>query len=357
MNVKPDSYYKNWQEKALKGGSFSDEQSLELLLSKEVELLPLLQAAFVVRRETYGRKVRVHILNNAKNGNCPEDCSYCVQAKSADRNEIEDYPMKSDEEILQEAKRAHESGAYRYCMVFAGRGPSDKRVERLAGLVQKIKSEYPLQVCVSPGILKEGQAEVLKEAGLDRLNHNLNTTPELYPKICTTHTYEDRVRTLEMARKAGLESCSGLIAGLGEGPSGIVQLLKTLAKHNVPSIPVNFLIDVESSKINHGEEMTPEYALRILCLARFINPKAEVRAAAGRELHLRDMQALSLYPANSIFMEGYLNVMGDRQKQCLKMIEDAGFEIEMDQQDPVLIKTDVKPIVLKSKEELRPGLV
>jgi len=325
------------------------------LLDPKVELLQLVEAAFTLRKMHYGRKVRIHILNNAKNGHCPEDCNYCAQGQKANPDLIEDYPMKSDEEIMAEAKRAAEAGAFRYCMVFAGRGPSDRRVERLAKLVKDIKANYPIEVCVSPGLLKTGQAKILKEAGLDRLNHNLNTTETNYPKICSTHTYADRLQTLQEAQSNQLSVCSGLILGMGEGPEGAVELLHNLQKLEVESIPVNFLVPVPGLNMPIREHLTPEYCLRILCIARLFNPKSEIRAAGGRELHLRGLQSMALYPANSIFMDGYLNVMGSQQIDTLRLILDAGFEIDADFELPEALSSHALGVDLKSKKDLKPA--
>jgi len=329
--------------------------ALRLLEDKEIPLLPLINSAFEVRKAHCGMSVTVHILNNAKNGNCPEDCKYCAQGQSADSEAIEDYPMKSDEEILAEAARAHQAGAHRYCMVFAGRGPSDRRVDHLSDLIRDIKSKYALEVCVSPGLLKEGQAERLKNAGLDRLNHNLNTTESNYGEICETHGFKDRLQTLSYAREAGLEVCSGMILGMGEGPQGAVEVLNRLADLEAKSIPVNFLVPVPGVSMGQPENLTPEYCLRVLCVARFLNPRAEIRAAGGREHHLRSLQAMALYPANSIFMDGYLNVVGNRQVETLRMIRDAGFEVLCDEAIDIegLLASD-SASMMKGNEELHP---
>lgn len=344
----------NLSQSILEGKKLSKEEALALL-SPEVDLLPLVDAAYTLRKHYFDKKVRIHILNNAKNGNCPEDCSYCAQGQKADKDMIEDYPMKSDEEIMAEAKRAADAGAFRYCMVFAGRGPSDKRVDRLANLVKEIKNKYPLEVCVSPGLLKAGQAKTLKEAGLDRLNHNLNTTEENYKEICSTHTYEDRMNTLAEAQSSNLSVCSGLILGMGEGPEGAVEILHNLQKLDVASIPVNFLVPVPGVKMQVKEKLTPEYCLRILCVARLLNPKAEVRAAGGREMHLRGYQSLALYAANSIFMDGYLNVMGTKQIETLKLITDAGFEIDAEIDLPENFAEQAEAVELKGREDLKPA--
>ena len=180
------AFYQSLAEQALADADFSDELCLRILTDESIELMPLLNAAYAVRLKHWGKDVQVHILNNAQNGKCPEDCSYCAQAKSSDAD-IEEYPIKSEEEVLAEAERAYEAGAHRYCMVFSGRGPNNKRTDTLAGLVRKIKTDYPgLEVCVSAGLLDDGKAEILKDAGLDRYNHNLNTSRSTYSKICTT---------------------------------------------------------------------------------------------------------------------------------------------------------------------------
>lgn len=347
--------YQTIISKANSGQSIDGETALELLTSPDVDLLTLLNAAFQVRKQHCGMGVKIHILNNAQNGKCPEDCNYCAQGQKADKSAIEDYPMKSDEEILAEAERAHQSGAFRYCMVFAGRGPSHHRVEHLARLIKEIKERFPLQVCVSPGLLKEGQAEELKAAGLDRLNHNLNTTESNYAEICSTHTFEDRLQTLQRAKNVGLEVCSGVILGMGEGPKGVVEVFTQLATLEAKSIPVNFLVPVPGSSMGQPEHLTPEYCLRVLCVARFMNPKAEIRAAGGREYHLRQMQAFALYPANSIFMDGYLNVMGSEQKDTLRMITDAGFHIVCDESLDIQKLLETEAVPMKSEKELHPA--
>ncbi len=352
------NFYHKLESIALAGGEIDTDDALKVLISDNIELLPLLQSAFNVRKRYWGKKVHIHILNNVKNGNCPEDCNYCAQGQASDED-VYDYPIKSEDEIMAEAENAYKSGAYRYCMVMAGRGPSDNRVENMADIIQKIKNKYPIQVCLSPGLLKEGQAEKLKEAGLDRLNHNLNSSEENYEKICTTHTYEDRLNTLNYANNAGLETCSGMIAGMGEGPNGIIEMLRKFSELNVPSIPINFLVAVPGAKLGAPEKLTPEYCLRILCLARFMNPKAEIRAAGGREIHLRSMQSLALYPATSIFMDGYLNIKGSPEKETLRMILDAGFEIEFEDKSldlSDLYTDDTNSPDMKMKEDLKPEI-
>lgn len=319
--------YQALAERGMANQPASEDTCLRLLTDPAIPLLPLLNAAYAVRRHFCGDKVQVHILNNAQNGRCPEDCAYCTQARSSDAD-IQDYPLKSEAEILAEARRAFEAGAHRYCMVFAGRGPNDTRTQVLADLIRKIKASYPMEVCVSAGLLDEAKARVLKQAGLDRLNHNLNTSRRNYPNICTTHTYDDRVATLEAARAAGLACCSGLIAGMGESPAELVELAHTLRRFQARSIPVNFLLPFEGNVLNQPRNLSPQFCLRVLCMFRFVNPDAEIRCAAGREFHLRSLEVMCLYPANSLFLDGYLNGRGAERRRTYQMIRDAGFEIE-----------------------------
>ena len=341
--------------------SLTEEECLDVLDKKEIQLLPLLNAAFSFRQDSWGKKVQIHILNNVQNGLCPEECHYCAQSKSS-KAPIEKYKKKSESDILAEAKKAYESGAHRYCMVFSGRGPTYGRSKQIADLVQKIKKDYPLEVCVSAGLMDQKDTDLLKEAGLDRLNHNLNTSEGYYDKICTTHTFQDRLKTLSSAQRSGLEICSGVIIGMGESNQDIIQVAQNLKKLKVESIPVNFYMPIKGTVLqqqNIRSELSPEFCLRELCLFRFLNPTAEIRVAAGRELHLRALQPLALYPANSLFMEGYLNTKGTTVSETLQMIKDLDFEIESNHKlDDILkkeseTKNDISEnIILKGPEEL-----
>ena len=324
--MKPE-FFQKLTETSLQGELLSDTCCEKILSISEVELLPLLDAAYQVRKTYYQNTVQLHILNNAQNGNCPEDCNYCVQAKTATAD-IDTYSLKPMSEILAEAERAYHSGAYRYCIVMSGRGPNSKKVKQLSHIIQTVKSRYPIEVCLSVGLIDEPAALTLKEAGLDRLNHNLNTSETHYPNICSTHTYQDRMDTLKAAQTVGLACCSGVIVGMGEDNGDLISVAKELRKLKVASIPVNFFLPIAGTQVQDSPSLTPDFCLRVLCLYRFQNPTAEIRVAAGREHHLRGMEAMSLYPANSMFLDGYLNAKGKEAYRTLQMIEDAGFTIE-----------------------------
>jgi biotin synthase len=213
-------------------------------------------------------------------------------------------------------------------MVMSGRGPTIALTHRLAELIREVKERYPIEVCLSVGLLEEEHARILADAGLDRLNHNLNTSESHYGQICSTHTYADRVRTLVAAKKCGIEACSGLILGMGEQSADVVEVAFRLRELEVPSIPVNFLIPIDGNPMQSDGSLTPERCLRALCLMRLVNPRAEIRAAGGREGHLRGMEALALWPANSLFVEGYLTTRGDSLADTYRMIREAGFEVD-----------------------------
>jgi biotin synthase len=364
-NPSDPGFYPSLAARSLGGECFDDDLCSRILHSPEIELLPLVHSAFEVRKKFWGRDVMIHIIGNAQNGHCPEDCGYCPQARTSEAG-IEEYPLKSEDEILKEAEHAHKSGAYRYCIVSAGRGPSEKRVELLSNLIRKIKERHPIRICLSAGLCNEEGLRKLKDAGLDRLNHNLNTSEEFYPSICTTHTFQDRMNTLKAAQRAGVEICSGMIVGMGETHSDVIRVAKNLRALESPSIPVNFLVPIEGNRVAEPKGLSPEYALRVLCLFRFLNPKAEIRAAAGREGHLRSLEALCLYPANSIFLDGYLNTRCGARARVLQMIRDAGFTVSAEQTLEKPAPSDAPPSktfsvdgsrdFLKSLSELRPAL-
>lgn len=346
-------------DQALSEGGIRAGDALRVLRDPQLELPSLVAAAYRVRRHYFGKTVQVHVINNAANGHCPEDCNYCSQAKTS-AVDIETYPSKRPEEVLREAQRAYESGAHRYCMVYAGRGPNHRRTEQLAELVRSIKARFNMEVCVSAGLLDPEQAKTLKAAGLDRYNHNLNTARDHYPSICSSHTYEDRLRTLGAAQSSGLEICSGLIVGMGESDEHVVEVAATLQKLGAKSIPVNFLLSFDGTPITPARKLSPEYCVRVLCAFRLMNPQSEVRIAAGREQHLRSLQPMALYPANSLFLDGYLNARGAAARTTLQMIQDLGMEIVSEFELATLLDSQPQPgwvsaNALKTRAQLRPS--
>lgn len=302
------------------------DQCRDVLSSPDTDLLGLLDAAFAVRRRHFGLTVQLHVLRNAKSGLCPEDCHYCSQSSVSDAP-IDRYPLQSSDDITSGALAAHEGGAHRYCIVTSGRAPTAAEVDRLCGTVRNIKDRVDIEICCCLGLLDADQAKQLKSAGVDRVNHNLNTSRSHHGEICTTHTFEDRLQTLRNVRDAGLSICSGGIVGMGESHDDIIDLAFDLRRAGADSIPVNFLHPIDGTPLAGREDLTPRDCLRILCLFRFVNPDREIRVAGGRERNIRSLQPLALYPANSMFMEGYLTTDGQATSEAHRMIADAGFEV------------------------------
>ena len=314
-------------DQALAGQVINYQDALRVLQADDTEIVAQLAAAYRVRYHYWGNRVRLHFLLNAQSGLCPEDCHYCSQSKISSA-EIEKYPLMAKDRILAAADRAHQLKAGTFCMAISGRTPSPQTFEQVLEAVRAVKADYPMRVCTTLGLLNEDQAQQLKAAGVDRINHNLNTAETHHDEICTTHGYQDRLATVQAVQAAGLTTCSGGILGMGESDEDIVNLAQSLRKLNVTSVPVNFLIPIEGTPFAGRSELTPQRCLRILCLFRFLLPSQEIRIAGGREVHLRSQQPLALYPANSIFVGDYLTTAGQSATQDYAMVSDAGFILE-----------------------------
>ena len=321
-------------EQALTGQIIDHQDALRVLQANDTELLAQLAAAYRVRHHYWGNRVRLHFLLNAQSGLCPEDCHYCSQSKISSA-EIEKYPLMAKDRILAAAERAHQLKAGTFCMAISGRTPSAKTLDQILDAVRAVKADYPMRVCTTLGLLDEEQARQLKAAGVDRINHNLNTAEAHHDDICTTHGYKDRLSTVKAVQAAGLTTCSGGILGMGESDEDIVNLALSLRELNVTSVPVNFLIPIEGTPFAGRDELTPQRCLRILCLFRFLLPSQEIRIAGGREVHLRSQQPLALYPANSIFVGDYLTTAGQSATQDYAMVRDAGFLLEAPDGSPL----------------------
>lgn len=320
--------YTQLAEASLDGRCLDPGQMQAVLAAPDPDLLALLHAAFRVRHHHFGRRVMLHVLVNAKSGLCPEDCGYCSQSSVASAD-IQRYPLMSVAQLCEGALAAHRAGACRYCIVTSGRGPTDREVAHLAEAVRAIKARVDIEVCCSLGLLAEEQARSLKASGVDRVNHNLNTSRRHHEAVVGTHTYDDRVRTLGAVKAAGLSTCCGGIVGLGERREDVIDLALALRELDVDSIPVNFLHPIPGTPLQDRRAPAPADCLKALCLFRFLNPSKEIRVAGGRERNLRSLQPLALYPANSIFMDGYLTTPGQAASDAHRMIEDLGFEVEV----------------------------
>lgn len=318
-----------WQalaDRVLAGGGVDRDEARAILESPDVELLDLLNAAWRVRHQHFGNTVQLFFLMNAKSGLCPEDCGYCSQSKVSEA-EIPRYNLLSAPKLLEAAKLAAERQSKTFCIVISARGPSQREMDFVCQIVPEIKRQYDLNICACLGLLTPEQAQQLADAGVDKVNHNLNTSERFYREICSTHTYADRVATLAACRSAGLQLCSGGIMGMGESHDDLIDMALELRALSVESIPLNFLNSIDGTPLEGSTRLTARDCLRGLAMMRLTNPAAEIRIAGGREIHLGSLQALGLYAANSMFVGDYLTTKGQLPEADYKMVEDLGFVI------------------------------
>jgi biotin synthase len=317
--------------RVLDGHALTFDEALSVLRCPDLELLDLLAAAYRVRHRHFGNTVQLYFLMNAKSGLCPEDCGYCSQSKVSEA-EIPRYNLLTEPKLMDGARVAAEQNAKTYCIVISGREPTEREIAAVTRIVPKIKAQYGLNVCACLGLLTEEHARRLKECGVDKVNHNLNTSERFYSDICETHSFADRVATLKNVRAAGLQLCSGGIIGMGEQDTDVVEMAFTLRELRVESIPLNFLNPIDGTPLAGRNDLNPRYCLKALAMMRLVNPASELRIAGGREMHLGSMQALGLYPANSLFVGDYLTTKGQAPEADYRMIEELGFVVTHDRE-------------------------
>mgnify|MGYP003109096503 FL=1 len=274
----------------------------------------MFQAQTVHREHHNPNSVQLSSLLSIKTGGCPEDCSYCPQSARYDTG-VEKEALLPIEEVLEAAKQAKAGGAQRFCMGAAWRSPKPHQLEAVAQMIREVKA-LGLETCVTLGMLKDGQAEQLKEAGLDYYNHNLDTSPEFYGEIISTRTYQDRLDTLERVRNAGVNVCCGGIVGLGESRrerAGLIAQLANMSPYP-DSVPINNLVKVEGTPLHGTPDIDPLEFVRTIAVARITMPRTFVRLSAGREEMSDTMQTLCfLAGANSIFYGEQLLTTGNPQ--------------------------------------------
>lgn len=309
-------------------------EALDLLRNDTCHTLALLEKARIVREQYFGRAVVLHILSNAKSGRCSEDCGFCSQSARFDTG-IETYPLISSDDLFEQARLANEARAEKFCIVTATRGPTSALCDDLCPSITRIKEAFPLlKICASVGLLTEMTAARLRGAGVDRYNHNLESSRDFFPQIVSTHSWEDRQDTVRIAKSHGMEACCGGIVGLGETQEDIIDLLFSLRELDVDSIPINLFNPRPGTPFGDVKPLEPMAALRILAIARLINPSKDLRAAGGREAILGALAPLSLFAASSIFTNGYLTTPGQGLTDDEKMIADMGYEIVREGEKP-----------------------
>ncbi|MBU1691182.1 MAG: biotin synthase BioB [Gammaproteobacteria bacterium] len=289
----------------------------------------MFQAQTVHRAHFDPNEVQVSTLLSIKTGGCSEDCGYCSQSKRHHTG-LEQENLLALETVVDKAKAAKDKGATRFCMGAAWRGPKQKDLAPVIEMIKAVRG-LGLETCVTLGMLKEGQAEQLREAGLDYYNHNLDTAPEYYGEVVTTHTYQDRLDTLEQVRGVGIKVCSGGIVGMGESRTHRAALLVQLANLNPPpeSVPINLLVQVKGTPLNGAEALDPIEFVRTVAVARILMPQSLVRLSAGREQMDDPLQALCFMAgANSIFYgEKLLTTPNPSADQDMALFDKLGIRV------------------------------
>lgn len=312
----------------LERGLPADRALLEALaVLPEIDVPDLLALADEVRERHCGNGIAVEVLYNAKRGGCSEDCHFCSQSARF-ATEVEADALSSVEGFLEAARDAHARGASEFCVVVAVRGPSTKLLERVCEAVRQIKAELPLKVAVSLGILRDDQIAALVSAGVDKVNHNLETSRRYFPSVCTTHTFDERMDTLKLVRKYELEVCCGGIIGMGETIEDRIEFLTTLQELEPEEVPINFLNPRPGTPFQDRSLVEPVEALRFVAMARLALPKALVRFAGGREITLRGLQDLGMRSgASGIVLGNYLTTTGRQDEDDFAMLNRLGFEV------------------------------
>ena len=308
----------------------SFDEALELIDTKKEDLYFLFALANKVREKFRGNKVSLCALTNAKSGNCSEDCAFCSQSSRHNSN-VPEYPLISEEEILKQARKTiKETKTNRFCIVISGRGVDEaKDLEVICSAIKNIRKEFPnIKLDASLGFISEEGIKRLKQAGLSRFNHNLETAESFFGTVCTTHKHSDRVNTIKNLKKAGLEVCVGGIIGLGETPKQRIELAFELKKLDVDSIPMNFLNPVPGTKFAKNPVIAPLELLKYVAIFRLIMPDKEIRVCGGRQTNLKNLQSM-IFPAgaDAIIIGNYLTTPGSSPDDDINMIKSMGLEI------------------------------
>ena len=315
-------------KRVLEGGAITLPEA-ESFIERQAwpDVLELASWATRIREKFTGKEVDLCALVNAKSGNCSEDCKFCSQ--SAHWNtDVSTYPLMDPDRIVERARQAKEFGAKRFCIVTATRGLSDRDLPILCEAVRRVKEEVGLVPECSLGFVTDEQLEELKAAGMTRYNHNLETAESHFPNICTTHSYSDRLNTLRMLRRHGLEICSGGILGLGESRKERIHLAFALAEMDVECAPINVLNPRPGTPLESAPPPDPMEIIKTIAIFRFILPRAKLELGGGREVNLRDFQSMAfLAGANSLIIGGYLTTYGRQPNQDMQMLQDLGFTV------------------------------
>lgn len=309
------------------GLSFDEAMSLAALDQFD-DVLRLFQAANKIREKFRGNTVDLCAITNAKSGNCSQDCSFCAQS-SHHKTAVATYPLIPVEEILRRAEETYKKGTKRFCIVTSGCTVEGGEFDMICEAIKRIKEKFPsLKMDASLGKLTQEQARKLKAAGLDRYNHNIETDEAFFKQVCTTHSFDDRLKTLEILKDAGIERCCGGIIGLGETDEQRIKMAFYLKELDVDCVPINFLNPIKGTPAENNQIPPPLDLLKYIALFRLILPTKQIRVCGGRQANLRSLQSMIFYAgADAIIVGDYLTTKGSEPHQDLQMIADAGLQV------------------------------
>jgi biotin synthase len=319
-------------EKILGGGSLSREEANSLAaLEGPEKIYDLIYWANKIRQKFKGAAIDLCAIVNAKSGRCSEDCAFCAQSAWYP-TEAPTYALLAVDELLASAQKAFSEKAGRFGIVTSGRGlVDDQELNRVCQVISSLKAQGRISPCASLGLLTPEMIKALKQAGLASYHHNIETAPSFYPSICTTHPFEDRVKTIEMAKAEGLRICSGGIFGLGETMAQRLEMAFFLKDLGVDSVPLNFLNPIPGTPLENRPPLPPLELLQIIALFRFLLPQADIRTCGGREKGLRTLQPLMyLAGCNGTMIGNYLTTAGRNPEVDLQEIKDLGLVPRME---------------------------
>jgi biotin synthase len=315
------------EPRALNSNHGIDRQSaLALTQSYGTELYDLFTTARREREKFKGNKVDLCSIVNAKSGACPEDCSFCAQSAHS-KTDTNIYPLLNKENILEAALYARQHGVKRFCIVISGTAPSNNDLDKICNFISELRKNEILP-CATLGMLDTEQLKQLKDAGLNRYHHNLETSEAFFSEICTTHTYLDKMKTISAAKSLDLSLCSGGIFGLGESWEDRIEMAFALKEIGVDSVPINFFTPVKGTPLGDRGMLSPLEALKIIAIYRLILPEREIRVCGGRPVTLRDLNShIFTAGADGLLLGNYLTTQGRDPRDDLQMIQDMGLEI------------------------------
>jgi len=298
-----------------------------ILLGTERDEMPfLMHAADTIRRRSCGNRIDLCSLINAKSGSCSEDCRFCAQS-SRYKTSCKVYPLVSVQKMVRAAKEAKEAGAGNFCIVISGKGPTRKEFDKIKKAIASINKEVGIKVDCSLGSLERGMVRELKELGIERYNHNLETSMGFYGNVCTTHPYENRVGMVRMLKDVGLDPCCGGIIGMGESAEERIDLAFSLKDLGAGCVPVNILNPRKGTPLEDVKALPAIEIIKTIAIFRLILPGVIIKVAGGREHALRDLQAMAFMAgANGLIIGGYLTIKGRTIKEDLQMVKDLGFD-------------------------------